>query len=401
MNRDLGTFDGIEDTAPIELLTKLVQIPSHPGVINQEAGVAAVLAEFLEGWGLRPQLEEVVSGRPNLLCSLDSRAPGPHLLLCGHTDTVPLNASDPGFGFSGAIEEGRVLGRGSADMKGALAAMAAAMVALSGVRDSLSGRVTFAAVIDEEKESLGAEHLVLSGFAADGGIVGEPTRNQICVGHKGLEWIEIVFTGRAAHSSTPEAGVSAIDAAATFVHRARTELVALFADRVDPLLGRPTLNFGTVSGGDQPSTVAASCVLTADRRSLPGEDFESIRKELEELLAGVKVDTPGLSTELRRLPGGMATLEHVALKTSPSHPLVEAAMAARSRICGAVGELGVFPAWTDGALLAAFAGIPTLILGPGDIAVAHTPVESIEIAEVIEAARLYAVTAAVFCGGQR
>jgi acetylornithine deacetylase/succinyl-diaminopimelate desuccinylase len=401
MKQDPGTFDDIESTDPIDLLAGLVQIPSHPGVVDQEEGVATALAEYLEAWGLRPQLEVVKDGRPNLLCTLEGGAPGPHLLLCGHTDTVPLNANDPGFGFAGTIEEGRLLGRGSADMKGALAAMAAAMAALSRNPGSISGRVTLAAVIDEEIESLGAEHLIGSGFAADGAIVGEPTRNQICIGHKGLEWLEIVFTGRAAHSGTPQAGVSAIDAAATFVHRAKAELTPSYSDRADPLLGPPTLNFGTVRGGDQPSTVAASCVLTADRRSLPGEDFDFICRELGGLLAAVEADMPGLGTELRRLPGGMATLEHVALKISPSDPVVRAVSAARSRVCGSVGEFGAFPAWTDGALLAAFADIPTLILGPGDLAVAHSPAESIEIVQVIEATRIYATAATVFCGGER
>jgi acetylornithine deacetylase/succinyl-diaminopimelate desuccinylase len=398
MNKDPDIFDAIDRTAPIDLLVKLVQIPSHPGVPNQEAGVAAALAEFLEQGGLRPELVEVAAGRPNLVCTLEGRAPGPHLLLCGHTDTVPLNASDPGVGFSGTIRGGRIHGRGTTDMKGALAAMAAALVGLSRTGLPAAGRVTLAAVIDEEIESLGAEHLVSSGFTADGAIVGEPTENRICIGHKGLEWLEIVFSGKAAHGGTPKAGINAIDAAASFVHRVRTGLLSQFDARADALLGPPTLNFGTVRGGDQPSTVAASCVLTADRRSLPGETYEQVCAELERELAAVEAEMPGLHTTLRRLPGGMATLEHVALKTSPSEAIVEGVAAARRRVCDRAGELGAFPAWTDGALLSAFAGIPTLILGPGDLAVAHSPEESVEIAQVIEAARIYALTAVEFCG---
>ncbi len=398
MNRDSDIFDAIDRTAPIELLTTLVQIPSHPGVPNQEAAVVAALAEYLAEGGLQPELEEIVDGRPNLMCTLEGPAPGPHLLLCGHTDTVPLNAADPGVGFSGRIENGRVHGRGTTDMKGAVAAMAAAMVALKRTGSLTAGRVTLAAVIDEEIESLGAEHLVASGFTADGSIVGEPTLNQVCIGHKGLEWLEFVFTGKAAHGGTPKAGINAIDAAAMFVQRIRTGLLSRFEARADSLLGPPTLNFGTIRGGDQPSTVAASCVLTADRRSIPGETYELLCAELEQELAAVKAEMPGLRTELRRLPGGMGTLEHVALKTAPSEPVVAATAAAYRRVYGRTAELGAFPAWTDGALLSAFAGIPTLILGPGDLAVAHSPVESVEIAQVIEAARIYAIAAAEFCG---
>jgi acetylornithine deacetylase/succinyl-diaminopimelate desuccinylase len=398
-HRDL--FDHIDRTAPIELLATLVRTPSHPGIVDQEAAVADALADFLQSGGLRPELVEAAPGRPNLMCTVEGREPGPHLVLCGHTDTVPLNEEDPGYGFSGEVHEGRLLGRGAVDMKGAVAAMAAALVSLHKSALPASGRVTLAAVIDEEIESLGAEHLIDGGFTADGAIVGEPTKNQICIGHKGLEWLEVVFTGKAAHGGTPRAGINAIDAAASFVQRVRTGLLPEFDARADALLGPPTLNFGTVRGGDQPSTVAASCVLTADRRSIPGETFELICAELENVLAAVEAEMPGLRTTLRRMPGGMANLEHVALKTSPSEAIVDAVAVARRRVCGRTGELGAFPAWTDGALLAAFAGIPTLILGPGDLAVAHSPEESVETAQVIEAARIYAVAGAEFCGRSR
>jgi acetylornithine deacetylase/succinyl-diaminopimelate desuccinylase len=394
-------FRDIERADPVALMSRLVRIPSHPGVPQQEAGVAEALAEYLGAGGLQPRLEAVADGRPNLLCSLAGGESGRHLLLCGHTDTVPLNQDEPGVGFSGEVREGRVHGRGSVDMKGALAAMATALVGLHRTGVLGAGRVTLAAIIDEEMESLGAEALVRSGFVADGAIVGEPTRNRICIGHKGLEWLEFVFHGKAAHGGTPEAGLNAIDAAADFLYRVRTQLLPRFTERADPLLGPPTLNFGTIQGGDQPSTVAASCVLTADRRSLPGEDFASMRAELEELLGQVAARMPGLHTELRRVPGGMATMEHLALETTATEPIAAAAAVARRNVCGAPDDFGAFPAWTDGALLAGFGGIPTIIMGPGDLALAHSPRESIEVEQVLEAARLYAVAALEFCGGER
>lgn len=386
-----------DEAETLDLVQALVRTPSHRGVEGRERAAAGLLAEHLIARGLEAHLVEVVDGRPNLVCTLDSGKSGPHLLLCGHTDTVPLNEPDPGVGFSGEIRDGRLLGRGAADMKGALASMASALVAVHRARALAAGRVTFAAVIDEEMESLGAEHLIASGFRADGAIVGEPTGNAICLGHKGLEWLEVTFRGRAAHGGTPGAGVNAIEAAAAFVSRVRAELVPRFAERASSLLGEPTLNFGTIQGGDQPSTVAAECVLTMDRRSVPGETYESICGELEEILSVVEARTPGLVTELRRLSGGMATLEHVALETDPGAAIVAASAAARRRVRGEAGAFGSFPAWTDGALLAEFAGIPTVILGPGDLARAHSPEESIPVAEVAEAARLYAQTALEFC----
>jgi acetylornithine deacetylase/succinyl-diaminopimelate desuccinylase len=391
-------FAEIAPSPTIDLLQRLVRIPSHPGVPQQESRVVQELSEFLVASGLEVELPEVRDGRPNLVCSVSGRGQGRHLLLCGHTDTVPLNAGEPGYGFSGEIAEGRVRGRGAVDMKGALAAMAAALVAVQRSGRLDAGKVTLAAVIDEEMESLGAEHLIASGFSADGAVVGEPTRNRICLGHKGLEWLEFEFHGRASHGGTPEAGVNAIVGASRFIELARSELIPRFAERRDLLIGPPTLNFGTIQGGDQPSTVAAHCSLTADRRSVPGEDFASIRAELDSLLRQVEGELPGLSTTLRRVPGGMATLEHVALKTDTGEEIVAAVAAARRSETGDVGEYEAFPAWTDGALLAAFGSIPTVIMGPGDLAVAHSPREEIEIEHVLEAARLYAATTLEFCG---
>jgi acetylornithine deacetylase/succinyl-diaminopimelate desuccinylase len=154
-------------------------------------------------------------------------------------------------------------------MKGALAAMAGALVSLGHGPELGAGKVTLAAVIDEEMESLGAEALIGSGFEADGAIIGEPTHNRVALGHKGLEWLEIAFAGKAAHGGTPEAGVNAINAAAHFVRLVEGQLVPALDRKRHPLLGPPTINCGTISGGDQPSTVAAACVLRVDRRSSP------------------------------------------------------------------------------------------------------------------------------------
>ncbi|HSF14594.1 MAG TPA: M20 family metallopeptidase [Vicinamibacteria bacterium] len=363
---------------------------------RQEEGVVGALEEFLEESGLACRLVEVAPGRPNLYCTLDGQRSGRHLMLCGHTDTVPLNAAEPGVGFSGEIRDGHLLGRGSADMKGALAAMAGALVALHRAGTLETGAVTLAAIIDEEMESLGAEHLVKTGERADAAIVGEATCNEIAIGHRGLEWLEIELRGRSAHGGSPEAGVSAIRAAARFVNRAERELAPRFAARAHPLLGPPTLNVGTIQGGDQPSTVPAKCVLRLDRRSVPGESYQNMVQELQELLRAIESEMKGLTSEVRRMPGGMATLEHVALVTEPSHPIVRSAEEARRNVLGDAG-LTTFPAWTDGALLSRFGGIPSIILGPGKLSLAHSPFERVPVADLLAAARIYALTAKSFC----
>ena len=391
VDRELGGLD------VVALAATLVRIPSHPGLANQEAAVVAALACWLAENGLGAARDEAAPGRPNLVCTVSGRAAGRHLLLCGHTDTVPLNRDDPGVGFAGEVRDGELLGRGAVDMKGGIAAMAAALVALARSGALSAGRVTLAAVIDEELESLGAERLIATGFAADGAIVGEPSDNRLWLGHKGLEWLAIDFHGRAAHGGTPKAGINAISAAARFVALVEERLAPVLTARAHPLLGPPTLNLGTIRGGDQPSTVAATCSIGVDRRSVPGESFASICAELTELLAVVERERPGLKTGLRRVEGGMATLEHLALVTAAGDPIARAVTAALLAVRGGAGSDGAFPAWTDGALLAAFGGIPTVILGPGDLALAHSPREAVPTAELLEAARIYAAAALVFC----
>lgn len=385
----------LEAGSVADLAARLVRIPSHRGLERQEEAVVAELGRWLAARGLEVALDEAAPGRPNLLCTVRAARPGRRLIFCGHTDTVPLNADGAGHGFAGEVVDGRLRGRGAVDMKGPLAAMAVALAALDGVLPA--GELTLAAVVDEEMESIGAERLVLAGLAAEGAVVGEPTGNRIALGHKGLEWLQIEFTGRAAHGGTPERGVNAVVAAARFVALVEDRLQPRLAARSHPRLGAPTLNFGTVQGGDQPSTVAARCRLALDRRTVPAETYERVVGELVDLLCEVEAAMPGLTSRIGRMPGGMATMDHVALDTAPDHPLALAAARARERVLGESGEFTSFPAWTDGALLAGVGGVPTIVLGPGDLALAHAPAESIPVAELEAAARLYAALAVEFC----
>jgi acetylornithine deacetylase/succinyl-diaminopimelate desuccinylase family protein len=386
----------MDDRGILELLMEMVKAPSHPGVPRQEEAAALALAAYLRERGLPADLAEVREGRPNVVASIAGPKPGPHLLFCGHLDTVPPNAGSPADFFSAAIRDERMFGRGTVDMKGALAAMAGA---LGDIRDSgglASGRVTLAAVIDEEMESLGAEALIRSGFQADGAVIGEPTGNRVAIGHKGLEWLEVGFTGRAAHGSTPEAGISAIAAAAHFVSLVERELVPSFERRRDPVLGLPAINMGTIHGGQQPSMVAADCTIQLDRRWVTTETIDRVFGDVESILAKVREARPGLKTRLERMPGGMATMLHGPLVIDPAHPLVGAALGAFGDLGRAVAPTSVFPAWTDGALLSREAGIPTLVWGPGELALAHSAEESVPLDEILLAARLYAAAARRF-----
>ncbi|MEK7727671.1 MAG: ArgE/DapE family deacylase [candidate division KSB1 bacterium] len=384
----------------VELLRALVQAPSYVGLARQEEQVVQALARYLEQHGIATAITEVQAGRPNLIAAVRGKQAGKRLVLCGHTDTVAPNAITTMKSFAAEIREGRMYGRGTVDMKGAVAAMAATLVALKELQWPAQGEVVLAAVIDEEMESLGAEALLRSGFTADGAVIGEPTSNRIAVGHKGLEWLEVEFHGKATHGGTPEQGCNAINAASRFMRLLDKELVPRFHKRRHPILGAPSLNLGTIHGGDQPSTVAARCTLQLDRRWVPSESVELVFAELEDLLNRVRLAMPGLQTQLRRVPGGMAAMVHGPLEIATNHALVRAAQSSFEALYQKPAELTAFPAWTDAALFSREAKIPSLVCGPGDLALAHSAEESIALAEVEDAVRLYALLAESFLHSQ-
>lgn len=378
------------------LLVRMVRAPSHPGILRQEEGVVRELDAFFKKHTIETNIVEVREGRPNLIASITGSSPGPHLLLCGHTDTVPPNEQSSEDPFAAIEKNGRLYGRGTVDMKGAVAAMAGALTAIKKSGGLKAGKITLAAVIDEEMESLGAESLILSGFRADASIVGEPTNNRIAIGHKGLEWLRIDFEGRAAHGGTPEAGINSISAAASFVRMVEEDLIPEFKNRLDPILGPPAINMGTISGGDQPSTVAAHCRIELDRRWVMTETIEMVFEDLDGLLEMVRKKYPGLKTRVSRVPQGMATMFHGPITIDSKHPVVQAAQRAMQDFDLQGEALTILPAWTDGALLSREAKIPSIIWGPGDLKLAHTPEESIELEDVATAAELYAAASLYF-----
>ena len=386
----------MDNTEILELLQAMVRAPSHPGIRRQEEATAHVLDAYLRKHGIPGELVEVREGRPNLIATLAGKKPGRHLLLCGHLDTVPPNAGSPADFFSAHVENGRMSGRGTVDMKGALAAMAAALVDIHEAGGLDSGTVTLAAVIDEEMESLGAEALIKSGFKADGAIIGEPTENRVAIGHKGLEWLEVRFTGKAVHGSMREEGIDAISAAAHFVSLVEKDLIPGFERRRDPVLGLPAINLGTIRGGQQPSMVPDDCRIQLDRRWVTTETIDEVFDDIEGLLAQVRAARPGLKTHLERMPEGMATMLHGPIVIDPGHALVRAAQGALDDAGERDSPLTVFPAWTDGALISREAGIPTIIWGPGELKLAHSAEESVPVEDIFLAARLYAVAARRF-----
>src|SRR4051812_22967376 len=193
----------------VALTRALVAIDSRNPVIAPggpgESTAASLLAGVLADWGFEVELQEVAPGRPNVIARTGRRG-GPVLMFNGHLDIVGTEGMvhEP---FDPALRDGRIYGRGSADMKGGIAAMCAAAARAA---SATNAELVIAAVIDEENESLGTRALVDRGIRADAAVVTEPTQLAIMPAHRGFVWLEIELRGRAAHGSRYDIGVDAI-----------------------------------------------------------------------------------------------------------------------------------------------------------------------------------------------
>ena len=366
-------------TASQRLLRDLIALPSvNPAVLPDgdrrcgERAVAEQVAATAAKAGLGVRLEEVLPGRPNVIAILSPRGRRrARVLLVPHLDTV--GAEDPGA-FIPRLCAGHMHGRGACDTKGSLAAMLTALTRLARGRGRpASTEVVLAGVIDEENHQAGSRALAQGGLTADLAVVGEPTRLRVVTAHKGNLWLQIETRGKAAHGCNPDLGHNAIRDMARVVELLEGPYAKELRRRNHPLLGRPTINVGTIHGGVQPNVVPDACRITVDRRMLPAEDEAEVRREI---LAHFQA--AGLRAKLVDLRG----VPCPALETSPELPLVRNLLrVARQRVSTGVDY------FCDAAVLAA-AGIPSVVFGPGNIAQAHTRDEWIALEQVETATRM-------------
>lgn len=364
----------------LTLARALVATPSVNPALDPagagEAGIAALAADWLRSWGFETELPEIEPGRPSVLARLE-RGSGRSLILNGHLDTVGVAGMtvDP---FDPAVRDGRLQGRGSADMKGGVAAALAA--ARDAAAEGFTGTLIVALTADEEEAGRGARQLVADGLTADGAVVCEPTGLDIMPAHKGFTWVDLEFRGRAAHGSRPDRGVDAIRHAGLFLARLG-ELQSTLAQRdPHPLLGTGSVHAGTIRGGTAPSVYPESCELTLERRTLPGEGAEAFRTEVEFALGQLRSDVPSLSASLD------VTLHRNGAEIPADHALVGAVESA-ARAVGLEPAVAGMTAWVEAATFIE-AGIPALCFGPGRIDDAHSADESASVEEIRMAHRV-------------
>ncbi len=353
-----------------ELTAALVAIDSvNPALVPGGAGEREI-ASFVADWCVNKGFEIEILGdeRPSVVATKRGLGGGRSLLLNGHLDTVGVAGMEAPF--EPRIEDDRLYGRGAYDMKGALAAILLAATDVTGLR----GDLIVTLVADEELASIGTETVVES-LRADAAIVVEPTELRVAIAHRGFVGFELETEGVAAHGSRPDLGVDAIAKMGPILVALAELDERLQTGSRHPLVGPASSHASLIEGGQELSSFPANCVLTGERRTIPGETVEQVE------------------TELRAI-AGEASLRIIASRdpftADPNHPFAE--------LVGSVAHAGDYtgaPFWTDAALLAG-AGIPTVLFGPAGEG-AHATVEWVSLNSLDRVREVVRRVAAEWC----
>ena len=382
--------------SPSDLLCELIAIPSvNPmgrelsGPIYFEQRLSDWLVDYFRSIGADHERIEVAPGRSNVIARYSSPGATQTLLFDAHQDTVPVDTMsiDP---FVPKVADGRITGRGAADVKGGLAAMLHAFTRLVKEKPAGAANVVLSCTCDEEFTTLGIRDLVsywdagsakskLLQSKPDGAVVAEPTGLDVVVAHRGVTRFRVHTQGRACHSSDPTQGRNAIYTMARAVCYLE-EYASWLPKSVPfhPLCGRPTLSAGRIWGGQSVNIVPDKCTIEIDRRLIPGEDpavaWSSLREKLIERFGPhIVIDEAWISSP--------------ALSNHDNAWLAEPLLKLTAEVAGPHRSLGV--AYCTHASTISQAGVPAVVFGPGSIEQAHTSDEFIEVKQLDAAAEVY------------
>jgi succinyl-diaminopimelate desuccinylase len=375
---DSATAVHAQGGAIAESLGALVRTASvNPGM--SEARMVDEIERQLTGTPCELTRVEFAPGRPSLAAVLRGGRDGPTLVLNGHTDTVAIDdyarwTVEP---FDGTVRDGSLWGRGAVDMKGGLAAQIACLKALAPAQQRLAGTVVAHFAAGEECGEPGTLSLIEAGFIGDYGIVTEPTGLAVATAQRGIGWFRVRIEGRSTHAATPAAGLSPVPALEQFLRRVR-EYDGQLANRpAHPILGHGICTTTMVAGGVEHNAVPDTCEVTLDRRMVPGETYESVTRELRDLVEEVGADHPGLTMKLADLH-----LPFEPSETPADTPFVRLAAEAVERVTGEPARMYGTPYGSDVRNLINDAGMEAITLGAGDVRLAHGPDERIELHEL-------------------
>lgn len=386
----------IDQEELIGLTRDLIRIDS---VIRPETGnTEARVVRFIAGWirselKMEPLIQEVLPGRQNIIVTIDSGKKGPCLMLEGHMDVVSegnpdLWRYDP---FGAVIEDGKIYGRGSCDMKAGLAVnlLTAKAMLTSGV--AFKGKLRLGLVCDEEDLMLGIQDYIKQGHAddVDACLVSEPEENMLCLSMKGALRAVVRVKGKMSHGAMPLTGINPSLRMARII-LAFEAYEASQIDRYgeDEYLGWPSVTFTVVQSppeGEpaQLNVMPAESMAYVDIRTIPGQDHQVIKQQLQRILDRLAQEDPDFN----------ATLEFIADKPIVSmgkqEPIVRISARAYQDITGQEPVYNGVSGATDGTYLRDLKGIPCLVNGPGPRHLPHQLDEYVEIDELVESLQIY------------
>jgi acetylornithine deacetylase len=424
--RILSAVEELEDEL-VELVSRMVQIPSitpnyGAGIVKEEVlggetRVNELVQPVMESIGLETDMWEAEKGRSNLVGVYKGSDAGRSLIFNGHVDVVPPGPEElwtEAGPWSGRVVDGRIYGRGACDMKGGNGAAIIALKALLGAGYRPKGDVIIESVIGEEMmDEVGTRNVIERGYTADGGIVVEPTappyRLGIAPASPGVMIAKITIKGKAAHTCMrdelvraggrgAEVAVSAMDKG-FLIYRGLLQLEEEWGrTKVHPAFTRPghfTLCPTTFHSGEGIAAIPEECIMQYVVWHAPQDTAEQVKAQVEEQIdrfaqtdAWLRENPPEVDWGTFWWPPYNVPLDAPICRAVAT--AYEGAMDEPARIYG-------FPAVDDATFLNQ-AGIPTVTIGPGHLGNAHSANEYVEVEELLDAARIYALSIAEWCG---
>lgn len=400
----------INEEEIIQFVKQLLKVET----VETEAPIVPVITEKLKQIGMEVDVYETFNPRipekkrPCILGTLHGKKRNPLLGFNGHTDVVPVEFPSKWkhSPFKPVVEGGKLYGRGACDMKGGLGSMIMAVQALVRAGIELEGTLVIAAVPGEETGGWGSES-TLKEKGWDAIVIGEPTELSINPACNGITTFYVKVNGKSSHASMPEKGINAIDKMLAVLNAFESYKERL-SRRVHPLSGRPAFVSSIIQGGWRNVIVADECTLHITTHMIPGETTESRYSEVLEILAGLEKKDPKFEVSMFdsdhhpiTLPLPKSGPHRPRLdptEISVEEPVVQAMLNGAREALGRELSIGGIRYACDSPFYVNEGNIPTLVFGPGNIEQAHTYDEWVDVNQLVDATKVYALGAMRFLG---
>lgn len=356
----------------LELLKESIRINT---VLGNEKELADHLQSLLNTHNIPSEQVEYSQGRNGLIVTLKGNEPGPVLGFSGHLDVVPVGEvdwdDDP---FAATEKDGKLFGRGSCDMKSGLISAIVALIRFKKSGQSFNGTIKMLITVGEETSSIGATQLVNEGYAndLDALIINEPTDLKVGVAHKGALWPRITTFGKTAHGSMPHKGINAIEKIIQFVQKFNDTFD--FTQYTDDLLGHSTSSLNIIRGGNGTNVVPDKATIEIDIRTLPQQDHEQIKTDIETILKQLSEEDENFNYEIEYIN------DLVSIKTDTEDPFTQLVNKSVREVLQQDPDIFAPSYYTDGSeFVLSDNDYPIIIIGPGEAEMAHQPNEYVDI----------------------